>query len=88
MRKTRAKDPDEWKKLRREISSKVCTCLRSKDRLLSGRRVAPVPVKRGYRNVASFRFSAFPVGGGWCVTSAKRGFRRINCAPDNQNFEV
>jgi len=27
MRKTRAKDPDEWEKLRREISSKVCTCL-------------------------------------------------------------
>ena len=29
MRKTRAKDPDEWENLRREISTKVCTCLES-----------------------------------------------------------
>jgi hypothetical protein len=27
MRKTRAKDPDEWEKLRQKISYKVCTCL-------------------------------------------------------------
>ena len=26
MRKTRAKDPDEWDKLRQKISYKVCTC--------------------------------------------------------------
>jgi len=27
MMKTRAKDPDEWEKLRQKISYKVCTCL-------------------------------------------------------------
>jgi len=27
MRKTRAKDPDGWEKLRTKISHKVCTCL-------------------------------------------------------------
>ena len=27
MRKTRAKDSDEWEKLRQKISHKVCTCL-------------------------------------------------------------
>ncbi len=27
MRKTRAKDPDEWEKLRKKISYKVCACL-------------------------------------------------------------
>ena len=27
MRKTRAKDPDKWEKLRQKISYKVCTCL-------------------------------------------------------------
>jgi hypothetical protein len=26
MRKTRAKNPDEWEKLRKKISNKVCTC--------------------------------------------------------------
>jgi hypothetical protein len=27
MRKTRAKGPDEWEKVRQKISYKVCTCL-------------------------------------------------------------
>jgi hypothetical protein len=27
MRKTRAKDADEWEKLREKIGYKVCTCL-------------------------------------------------------------
>lgn len=30
MRKTRAKDPDEWENLRQKISCKVCTCLEPK----------------------------------------------------------